>query len=289
MGRKWKRGFFPLHVISSGRASFAARHDAQLRQPSIAWWRPGPRPKLFWRRHDDQVSFNRGTQERKLSSACCWFSMKMIKFNDSVTYPPSYLSELSFLSEPGVCSCPVLIFNPLLEKTDSTNESKARLIDIGCQRKCSGSETSGYFSSFEPAGTSRPKEDASGRKTKAGTIFHHYVNMRSSVWTQWHACFYNSWRMYGNAQTAWIQRWRFWGDIDVNWSLLQRAGKTPLLQSITSLPFGTTLLITVKHGTEDERGWTETQTQSQGVHETPSDTATYCKLRLFAIQRIVKL
>lgn len=108
-------------------------------------------------------------------------------------------------------------------------------------------------------------------------------------WTQWHACFYNSWRMYGNAQTAWIQHWRFWGDIDVNWSLLQRAGKTPLLQSITSLPFGTTLLITVKHGTEDERGWAETQTQSQGVHETPSDTATYCELRCLAIQRIVKL
>lgn len=33
MGRNWKRGFFPLHVISSGRASFAARHDAQQRQP----------------------------------------------------------------------------------------------------------------------------------------------------------------------------------------------------------------------------------------------------------------
>lgn len=105
----------------------------------------------------------------------------MILFNDSVTHLPSYLSELSFLSEPGVCICPVLNFNPLLEKTDLTHESKARLIDIGCQRKCSGSETSGCFSSFEPAGTSRPKEDASGRKTKAGTIFHHDVNMHSSA------------------------------------------------------------------------------------------------------------
>lgn len=49
--------------------------------------------------------------------------------------------------------------------------------------------------------------------------------------------------------------------------------KTLLLQSIASLPFGTTLLITVKYGTKDERGWTETQTQSQGVHEKRSSTA----------------
>lgn len=68
--------------------------------------------------------------------------------------------------------------------------------------------------------------------------------------------------------------------------------KTPLLQSITSLPFGTTLLITVKYGTKDERGWTETQPQSQSVYEKPSNTAIfeliYCELRVFAIQHIVK-
>lgn len=134
-----------------------------------------------------------------------------------------------------------------------------------------------------------PKKTPPGGKQKLAPFLTIMSTCTQVLLDSWHACFYNSWRMYGNAQTAWIQRWRFWGDIDVNWSLLQRAGKTPLLQSITSLPFGTTLLITVKHGTEDERGWAETQTQSQGVHETPSDTATYCESRLLAIQRIVKL
>lgn len=110
--------------------------------------------------------------------------------------------------------------------------------------------------------------------------------------------------MYINTQTTWIHWWRFWGVIDVIRSrlrearerrpLLQRAGKHRFCRGsdLCHLAQHSSLLSNMAPELKEKLNRRETQTQSQGVHEKPSNTERfeliYCQLRFFAIQHIVK-